>query len=123
MSFLEYLNDELFSQDWLELFEAYNDRNKYGFLIFSSFDQLLDEHYPDRESLKIALSQGVFDTIDRDAWLYVVIELNEKLPEGRQVRLNVLGLYSDFYFAIYVMDTCRKVDFLDLAEKRRILND
>lgn len=44
MSFLEYLNDELFSQDWLELFEAYNDRNKYGFLIFSSFDQLLDEH-------------------------------------------------------------------------------
>ena len=72
MSFLEYLNDELFSQDWLELFEAYNDRNKYGFLIFGSFDQLLDEHYTDREISKIALSQGVFDTIDRDAWLYVV---------------------------------------------------
>lgn len=72
MSFLEYLNDELFSQDWLELFEAYNDHNKYGFLIFGNFDQLLDEYYTDRESLKIALSQGVFDTIDRDAWLYVV---------------------------------------------------
>lgn len=36
----------------------------------------------------------------RDRGFYVVIELNEKLPEGRQVRLNVLGLYSDFYFAI-----------------------
>lgn len=72
MSFLEYLNEELSSQDWLELFEAYNDCNKYGFLIFGRFDQLLDEYYTDRESLKSALLQGVFDTIDRDAWLYVV---------------------------------------------------
>lgn len=72
MTFLEYLGEELSSQDWLELFEEYNDRNKYGFLIFGSFDQLLDEYYTDLESLKNALSQGVFDTIDRDAWLYVV---------------------------------------------------
>ena len=72
MTFLEYLGEELSSQDWLELFEEYNDRNKYGFLIFGSFDQLLDEYYTDRESLKNALSQGVFDAIDRDAWLYVV---------------------------------------------------
>lgn len=72
MNFLEYLNNELFSQDWLELFEAYNDRNKYGFLIFGSFDQLLDEYYTDHESLKKALSQGVFEDINRDAWLYVV---------------------------------------------------
>ena len=36
----------------------------------------------------------------RDRGFYVAVELNEKLAEGRQVRLNVLGLYSDFYFAI-----------------------
>ena len=36
----------------------------------------------------------------RDRGFYVAVELNEKLPEGRQVRLNVFGLYSDFYFAI-----------------------
>ena len=36
----------------------------------------------------------------RDRGFYIAIELNEKLAEGRQVRLNVLGLYSDFYFAI-----------------------
>lgn len=36
----------------------------------------------------------------RDRGFYVAVELNEKLPEGRQVHLNVLGLYSDFYFAI-----------------------
>lgn len=36
----------------------------------------------------------------RDHGFYVAVELNEKLPEGRQVRLNVFGLYSDFYFAI-----------------------
>lgn len=34
----------------------------------------------------------------RDRGFYVVVELNEKLPEGRKVRLNVLGLYSDFLF-------------------------
>ena len=36
----------------------------------------------------------------RDRGFYIAVELNEKLAEGRQVRLNVLGLYSDFYFAI-----------------------
>lgn len=36
----------------------------------------------------------------KDRGFYVAVELNEKLPEGRQVRLNVLGLYSDFYFVI-----------------------
>lgn len=36
----------------------------------------------------------------KDRGFYVAVELNEKLTEGRQVRLNVLGLYSDFYFAI-----------------------
>lgn len=36
----------------------------------------------------------------RNRGFYVAVELNEKLAEGRQVRLNVLGLYSDFYFAI-----------------------
>ena len=36
----------------------------------------------------------------RDRGFYIAVEINEKLAEGRQVRLNVLGLYSDFYFAI-----------------------
>lgn len=44
----------------------------------------------------------------RDRGFYVVIELNEKLPEGRQVRLNVLGLYSDFYFAIVENEKARR---------------
>lgn len=44
----------------------------------------------------------------RDRGFYVVIELNEKLPEGRQVRLNVLGLYSDFYFAIVENEKVRR---------------
>lgn len=72
MNFIDYLQNELSSQDWLELFEAYNDHNNYGFLIFGSFNQLLDEYYADHESLKKALSQGIFDDICRDAWLYVV---------------------------------------------------
>lgn len=36
----------------------------------------------------------------RGRGFYVSVELNEKLAEGRKVRLNVWGLYSDFYFAI-----------------------
>lgn len=44
----------------------------------------------------------------RDRWFYVVVELNEKLPEGRQVRLNVFGLYSDFYFAIVENEKARR---------------
>lgn len=44
----------------------------------------------------------------RDRGFYVVIELNEKLPEGRQVRLNVLGLYSDFYFAVVENEKARR---------------
>lgn len=44
----------------------------------------------------------------RDRGFYVVVELNEKLPEGRQVRLNVLGLYSDFYFAVVENEKARR---------------
>lgn len=36
----------------------------------------------------------------RDRGFYVVVELNEKLAEGRQVCINLFGTYSDFYFAI-----------------------
>lgn len=36
----------------------------------------------------------------RDRGFYVAVELNEKLTEGRQVRINLFGTYSDFYFAI-----------------------
>lgn len=44
----------------------------------------------------------------RDRGFYVAVELNEKLPEGRQVRLNVLGLYSDFYFAVVENEKARR---------------
>lgn len=36
----------------------------------------------------------------KDRGFYVAVELDEKLAEGRPVRLNVLDLYSDFYFAV-----------------------
>ncbi len=44
----------------------------------------------------------------RDRGFYVAVELNEKLPEGRQLRLNVLGLYSDFYFALVDNEKARR---------------
>lgn len=44
----------------------------------------------------------------RDRGFYIAVELNEKLPEGRQVRLNVLGLYSDFYFTIVENEKARR---------------
>ena len=55
----------------------------------------------------------------RDRGLYVAVELNEKLPEGRQVRLNVLGLYSDFYFAVVENEKARrKVNKVNAYTKR-----
>lgn len=44
----------------------------------------------------------------KDRGFYVAVELDEKLAEGRQVRLNVLGLYSDFYFAIVENEKARR---------------
>lgn len=44
----------------------------------------------------------------KDRGFYVAVELSEKLPEGRQVRLNVLGLYSDFYFAVVENEKARR---------------
>nr|DAP73684.1 MAG TPA: hypothetical protein [Caudoviricetes sp.] len=43
-----------------------------------------------------------------DRGFYVAVELSEKLPEGRRARLNVLGLYSDFYFAIVENEKARR---------------
>ena len=55
----------------------------------------------------------------RDRGFYIAIELNEKLAEGRQVRLNVLGLYSDFYFAIVEREKAmRKVSEINDYTKR-----
>lgn len=44
----------------------------------------------------------------RDRGFYIMVELNEKLAEGRQVRLNILGLYSDFYFAVVENEKARR---------------
>jgi hypothetical protein len=39
-----------------------------------------------------------------DRGFFMMVALNEKLAEGRQVRLNVLDMYSDFYHAIVEND-------------------
>lgn len=55
----------------------------------------------------------------RDRGFYIMVELNEKLAEGRQVRLNVLGLYSDFYLAIVENEKAkRKVSEINDYTKR-----
>lgn len=46
-----------------------------------------------------------------DRGFFMMVALDEKLAEGRQVRLNVFGIYSDFYHAIVESDGFkRKVD-------------
>lgn len=55
----------------------------------------------------------------KDRVFYVAVELDEKLAEGRQVRLNVFGLYSDFYFAIVENEkVARKVNEIHDYTKR-----
>lgn len=46
-----------------------------------------------------------------DRGFFMMVALDEKLAEGRQVRLNVFDTYSDFYHAIVEADGFkRKVD-------------
>ena len=46
-----------------------------------------------------------------DRGFFMMVALDEKLAEGRQVRLNVFNTYSDFYHAIVEADGFRrKVD-------------
>lgn len=46
-----------------------------------------------------------------DRGFFMMVALDEKLAEGRQVRLNVFDTYSDFYHAIVEADDFRrKVD-------------
>lgn len=46
-----------------------------------------------------------------DRGFFMMVALDEKLAEGRQVRLNKYGCYSDFYHAIVEADGFkRKVD-------------
>lgn len=46
-----------------------------------------------------------------DQGFFMMVALDEKLAEGRQVRLNVFDTYSDFYHAIVEADDFRrKVD-------------
>jgi hypothetical protein len=46
-----------------------------------------------------------------DQGFFMMVALDEKLAEGRQVRLNVFDTYSDFYHAIVESDKYkRKVD-------------
>lgn len=55
----------------------------------------------------------------KDRGFYVAVELDEKLAGGRQVHLNILGLYSDFYFAVVENEKAhRKVKEVDDFTKR-----
>lgn len=57
-----------------------------------------------------------------DRGFFMMVALDEKLAEGRQVRLNVFDTYSDFYHAIVENDNFkRKVDeeLYDLTDHRR----
>lgn len=46
-----------------------------------------------------------------DRGFFMMVALDEKLAEGRQVRLNKYGCYSDFYHAVVENDNfSRKVD-------------
>lgn len=61
-----------------------------------------------------------------DRGFFMMVELDEKLAEGRQVRLNVFGTYSDFYHAVVENDNFRrKVDkeLHDLTDQPAQLTD
>lgn len=61
-----------------------------------------------------------------DRGFFMRVALDEKLAEGRQVRLNVFGTYSDFYHAIVEADRFeRKVDkeLKDLTDRPAQMTD
>ena len=61
-----------------------------------------------------------------DRGFFMMVALDEKLAEGRQVRLNVFDTYSDFYHAIVENDNFkRKVDeeLYDLTDQPAQLTD
>lgn len=62
----------------------------------------------------------------RDRGFFMMVALDEKLAEGRQVRLNVFDTYSDFYHAIVENDNfTRKVEeeIHDLTDQPAQLTD
>lgn len=61
-----------------------------------------------------------------DRGFFMMVALDEKLAEGRQVRLNVFNTYSDFYHAIVESDKYMcKVDkeLRDLADQPAQMTD
>lgn len=61
-----------------------------------------------------------------DRGFFMMVALDEKLAEGRKVRLNVFGTYSDFYHAIVESDKyMRKVDkeLRDLTDQPAQMTD
>mgnify|MGYP000098695934 FL=1 len=61
-----------------------------------------------------------------DRGFFMMVALDEKLAEGRQVRLNVFNTYSDFYHAVVENDHFRrKVDeeIHDLTDQPAQLTD
>lgn len=95
MNFQKYLEDDFSSQDWLELFYVYNDQNNYGYLVFGDFREMLDQQYPDRESLVKALTRGTFDGLDQNAAYYVIDNCNRIRAYNSQ--LEIVSNFASFY--------------------------
>lgn len=72
MTFQKYLEDNFNSQDWRALFQKYNDQNKYGYLICTDFQEMINLQFPDYESLVNALTRGTFNGIDENASFFVI---------------------------------------------------
>lgn len=44
----------------------------------------------------------------KDQGIYIAVPLNDKLAEGRPLKVNIFGSYSDFYFAEVVNERNRR---------------